>query len=208
MIIGLTGTYCAGKNHIASFLEKRGLPVLDADKLGHQILEAQKQTILAQFGQDLQKPDGSLDRRLLGQRVYSNSEKLKQLEAIIHPEVNRLTEEWVAEEDRGDCVINAALLHKSSVFNRLDLIIIVTAPFLTRILRAKRRDRLPWKELFKRFASQKDFNTHYLSVNSNQIYAEIHKVENPGLFKSNSRNQKLERQIDKITEGIKLWKKK
>jgi len=174
--------------------------------LGHQILETEKKTIFAQFGEDLQRPDGSIDRRLLGQRVYGNPEKLKQLESIIHPEANRLIEEWIAENKV--CVINAALLHKSSVFNRLDQIIIVSAPFLTRVLRAKKRDRLPLKEILKRIASQKDFYTQYLSINSNQICAEIYKVENPGLFKSSFREKKLERQIDKITEGIKLWKKK
>jgi dephospho-CoA kinase len=37
-LIGLTGTYCAGKNHVASLLEQRRLPVLDLDKLGHEVI--------------------------------------------------------------------------------------------------------------------------------------------------------------------------
>ena len=66
MLIGLTGKCCAGKNYIAEILEKRGLPVLDVDKLGHKVLEIEKRTIFAQFGGDLQRTDGSLDGRLLG----------------------------------------------------------------------------------------------------------------------------------------------
>jgi dephospho-CoA kinase len=203
MLIGLAGKYCAGKNHVAALLQARGLPVLDVDKLGYQVLETEKEAVFAQFGADLRRDDGSLDRRLLGQRVFGKPEKLAALEAIVHPPVNRLTDEWIAAQN-GHCVINAALLHKSVVFNRLDCIILVTAPLLTRLSRARRRDRLSWIAIFKRFASQKKFNSQYLAVN-----AEIYRVENPGL--SGSRNsrckrnaqKKLECRIDKILEGIK-----
>ena len=201
MLIGLTGTYCAGKNHVASLLEARGLPVLDVDKLGYKVLEMEKETIFTQFGKDLRMADGSLNRRLLGQRVFGKPEKLAALEAIVHPAANRLTNEWVAERDRaGDraCVINAALLHRSTVFDRLDRIILVTAPFFTRLIRAKRRDRLSWAEILKRFASQKDFNSQYLSIN-----AEIYRVENPGLTGAGNLRKKLERRLDKFIKGIK-----
>jgi len=194
MIIGLTGTYCAGKNYVASLLEVKGLPVLDVDKLGYQALELEKETIFTQFGKDLQKTDGSLDRRLLGQRVFGKPEKLNALESIIHPVADRLVNEWITSQN-GDCVINAALLHRSSIFSSIKHIILVTAPFLTRFLRAKKRDKLPFMEIYRRFSSQKDFNAQYLSIN-----AEIHRVENFGL-------KNLKHQIDEILEVIK-WKKK
>jgi dephospho-CoA kinase len=195
MIIGLTGKYCAGKNHIAAILEARGLPVLDVDKLGYQVLETEKEAIFTRFGSDLKKPDGSLDRRLLGRRVFGNPEKLAALEAIVHPPVNRLTDEWIKakETENKACVINAALLHKSTAFGRLDRIILVTAPFLTRFFRARRRDSLSYRAILSRFASQKDFNSQYLSIN-----AEIYRVENPGF----SNPKKLESRLDKFIEGI------
>jgi len=193
MIIGLTGTYCAGKNHIASMLETRGFPVLDVDKLGYQVLETEKEAIFAKFGQDLKKPDGSPDRRLLGKRVFGEPEKLAALEDIVHPAVNKLTDEWIAAHTP-HCVINAALLHRSSAFHKLDRLILVTAPFLTRLFRAKRRDKLPWGAILRRFASQKDFTPQYLSIN-----AEIYKVENFGFANSS----KLERRIDNFLKGIK-----
>jgi len=198
MLIGITGKYCAGKNHVTAILEKRGLPVLDVDKLGYQVLEAEKETIFAEFGSDLKRQDGSLNRRLLGQRTFGKPEKLAALEAVVHPPVNRLTDEWIAERAGNKaCVINAALLHKSAAFNRLDRIIIVTSPFFVRLLRAKRRDRLSWTEILRRFASQKDFNSQYLTVN-----AEIKRVENPGLSGSQNLLKKLERRIDKCIEGM------
>ena len=193
MIIGLTGKYCAGKNHAADLLEKRGIPVLDVDKLGYQVLESEKEAIFAQFGDELKKSDGSLDRRLLGRIVFGNPEKLAILEGIVHPPVNRLTSEWITAQKGVPCAINAALLHRSTAFNSLNCIIVVSAPFLTRFFRAKLRDRLPWREILRRFASQKDFNAQYLSIN-----AEIYKVENSGCFGS----RKLEHRLDKIIEGI------
>jgi len=192
MIIGLTGTYCVGKNHIATLLEARGIPVLDVDKLGYQVLENEKDAIFTKFGSSLKKADGSLDRRLLGQRVFGQPEKLAVLENIVHPAVNRLTDEWIRVQ-KGHCVINAALLHRSSAFHKLNLLILVTAPLLTRLFRAKKRDRLPWREILKRVASQKDFKAQYLSIN-----AEIYKVENSGF----SGSRRLERRIDKLIERL------
>jgi dephospho-CoA kinase len=197
MIIGLTGKYCAGKNLAASILEAQGLPVIDVDKFGYQVLETEKETIFTQFGADLKNADGSVNKRLLGQRTFGNPEKLASLEAIVHPPVNRLIEEWIKNRD-GACVINAALLHRAAIFDRLDRIILVTAPFFTRILRAKRRDKLTWKEILRRFASQKDFNSQYLAKK-----AEIYKVENPGLSGSRNLRKKLECRIEKFIEGIK-----
>jgi len=202
MIIGLTGTYCAGKNHIAALLEAQGLPVLDVDKLGYKALESEKEAIFAQFADDFKKADASwqsnavLDRRLLGQIVFKNAEKLAALEAIVHPIANKLTDEWIASQ-KGHCVINAALLHRSSVFSRLDRIILVKAPLFTRFLRAHKRDKLPFWEILRRFSSQKNFNTQYLSIN-----AEIYIIENPGLRSSPGSGRKLKRQIDKLLEGI------
>jgi dephospho-CoA kinase len=176
MIIGLTGAYCAGKNHIAAMLEKWGLPVLDVDKLGYKAIETEKQKIVSRFGEDILRSDGSVDRKLLGAKVFGRHEELAALEAIVHPAVNLETAAWI-ETQQKPCVINAALLHKSSAFATLDALIIVEAPFLTRLLRAKRRDKLPFKELFKRFASQKGFASQYY-----QKKADIFRVENRGYF--------------------------
>ena len=195
MLIGLTGTYCAGKNHVAALLEARGLPVLDVDKLGYAALEAEKEAVFARFGEDLRKQDGTIDRRLLGEKVFGKRRELADLEAIVHPRANRLTDEWIAAQKGKNCVINAALLHRSTAFARLERVILVTAPFLTRLLRARRRDGLSWLGLFKRFASQKDFDSQYLAAD-----AEIYRVENPGL--SGSPRLKLEHRINEIVERI------
>jgi dephospho-CoA kinase len=194
VLIGLTGTYCAGKNYTARLLEERGLPVLDVDTLGHEVLEAEKAAVTARFGPDILDAEGAVDRRLLGNRVFGKPEELSALEDIVHPAANRLTEAWIARQN-GPCVINAALLHRSGVFDRLDFIILVRAPFLTRLLRARRRDRLPLGGLIRRFKSQKEFISQYLTRK-----ADIYTVDNPGYcgFCSSLYRRKLENRLDAI----------
>ena len=202
MLIGLTGLYCAGKNHIAAILEKRGLSVLDVDRLGHIVIENQKNAVFGRFGEDLKNPDGSVNRRLLGDMVFGKTNELSALEALIHPEVNRLIEEWAAAQNGKNCVINAALLHRASVFKKLNCIIMVKSPVIVRLIRAKKRDNLPLAVLFQRMIKQKHFFSQYLSIK-----ADIYKVKNPGIGSAHGKTgtgEKLERRIDEILSKIGL----
>ena len=194
-LIGLTGSYCAGKNHVALLLEQRLIPVLDLDKLGHGIIEAEKERLLARFGDDILDPGGLIDRKLLGNKVFGKPAELAALEGIIHPGVNRETLIWINSRKEQICVINAALLHRSCVFDSLDAVIIVKAPFLVRLLRARKRDRLPWISLLSRFRSQRRFNYQYFMENT-----DIYKVENSEFFGFRDRfnRDKLEKRIDEI----------
>ena len=196
-LIGLTGPYCAGKNHIALLLEQRGLPVLDVDKLGHQVIETEKERLAARFGEDILDSDGKVNRKRLGARVFGKPGELAALEDIIHPGANRETLDWIQRQSRQEkaCVINAALLHRTAVFEALDAIILVQATFLTRLLRAKRRDRLPWTVILKRFRSQRKFTSQYFMGK-----ADIYRVENSGFFgfRSGSLRGKLENRINEI----------
>jgi dephospho-CoA kinase len=195
ILVGLTGTYCAGKNHVARLLEERGFEVLDVDKLGHQVLEEEKEAIAGLFGAGVFNSAGAVDRKALGAAVFGKTEALAALESIVHPGANRLVNAWIANGSPKPKVINAALLHRTVIFEKLNHIILVRAPLITRILRARKRDGLSLGALMRRFGSQKDFTSQYLSRKS-----DIHIVENRGFFTLFSRfNQKrLERQIDRL----------
>jgi dephospho-CoA kinase len=201
MIIGLTGTYCAGKNVVARLLEARGLPVLDVDRLGHRVIETEKKALTDRFGEDILSCGGSgaVDRKLLGAKVFGKPGELAALEAIVHPSVNRMTVAWVESQREKPCVINAALLHRSSVYQDLTAVILVEAPWLARLLRARKRDRLPWRALLKRFHSQKEFRSQYFTKNT-----DIYRVENPGYFGFNARRrrEKLENRVDEILSPL------
>jgi dephospho-CoA kinase len=193
-IIGLTGPYCAGKNHVARLLEDRGLSVLDLDRLGHRAIEEEKAAILDRFGPAVLDGKGAVDRRRLGERVFGRPEELRALEAIVHPAVDRMAGEWMGSR-RGPWVLNAAVLHRSAYFSRLRCLILVEAPVLTRLLRARKRDRLSWAGLLKRFASQRNFASQYLLLN-----ADIYRVENRD-FRVPYNQRKLEARIDEILSG-------
>jgi dephospho-CoA kinase len=201
-LIGLAGLYCAGKNRVAALLEKKGVPVLDVDKLGHTAIEAKKAEIVRRFGGGVLGPLGSVDRRLLAETVYAGKKRgnLAALEEIIHPAANALTEQWIKDTAsvKGSappfCVINAALLHRSSVFGSLEAVIIVKAPFFIRFYRAKKRDRLSVPALFRRFRKQSEFTSQYLAAKS-----DIYIIDNSG-FSGSAVN--LEKRLDKILAGI------
>ncbi|MDR2798023.1 MAG: dephospho-CoA kinase [Treponema sp.] len=195
LLIGLTGTYCAGKNHVAKFLEKRGFPVLDVDKLGHQGIELEKGAILERFGTGILGKEGSINRKLLGAQVFGSPDALAWLESIVHPAANRLTEEWIRCQGDRSCVINAALLHRSSVWNQLDGIILVKAPVFTRLLRARKRDKLPWGQLIRRFRCQREFMAKY-----SRESADIYIISNRGYgeFGSSFFRGSVERQLEAV----------
>jgi len=194
-LIGLTGTYCAGKNHVARLLEQRGLETLDVDKLGHAAINTEKERLLSHFGDDILGQGGKIDRRRLGARVFGKNEELAALENIIHPEMDREILAWIDARAGKACVINAALLHRFSVFKAVDAVIIVQANFFVRLLRAKKRDRLPWTVLLERFRSQKKFSSQY-SLGK----ADTYRVENSGFsgFAGYSFSGRLEKRINEI----------
>jgi len=198
ILIGLTGKYCAGKNHVALLIEKRGIPVLDVDKLGHLVIEMEKERLVARFGGGILGKDGLVDRKALGAKVFGRPEELAALEGIVHPGANRETLAWIKCQKGKVCVINAALLHRSIVFDELDAILLVEAPFITRLLRAKERDHLPWPALIKRFQSQSKFNSQYFKGET-----DIYRVYNPLGYKISGK--RLENRIDEILSllGIK-----
>lgn len=194
-LLGLTGLYCAGKNHAAALLERRGFPVLDVDKLGHTALESEKAAVIARFGETVLAEDGLLSRRRLAEKVFARAEELAALEAIVHPAANALTEAWLLEAERlgkRAVVINAALLHRSPVFARLDTIVVVKAPLPVRAYRAWKRDGLSAGEIFRRFFRQQEFTAQYFKAR-----ADIYTIGNSGFPGANA---KLEKQLDVVLE--------
>jgi dephospho-CoA kinase len=87
-LIGLIGPIGSGKSTVARFLADRGAAVIDADRLTLELMAPGTpltEAILAHFGAACRRSDGSLDRRALGRRVFSDAAKLAELEALVHP---------------------------------------------------------------------------------------------------------------------------
>jgi dephospho-CoA kinase len=100
ILYGLTGGVGMGKSAIASYLVELGWKVLDTDQLARDLVkpgERALEEIRAVFGAEVLKPDGSLDRVRLAQRVFKDTPARAQLEGILHPKIR---EKWLAETDQ------------------------------------------------------------------------------------------------------------
>lgn len=87
-IIGITGGIATGKSIVTSFIKSRGYKVIDADKISKDLMkkgkESYKKTV-SYFGEKILKEDGEIDRRALGEMVFSKPQLLKALNDITHP---------------------------------------------------------------------------------------------------------------------------
>ena len=168
-VVAVTGPMAAGKNYICKHLESHGFVSLDADQVAHQAIEIATPKILETFkpyadakGVGLEKPDGSLDRRALGTIVFSDESLLAKQESIVYPIITEKFNEFIAANPDKKILINATVLYKTTaLMEKCDLILYVTAPFFTRLHRAKNRDGLPLKQILNRFRNQKGLLQQY-----------------------------------------------
>jgi dephospho-CoA kinase len=125
--IGLTGGIASGKSAVAAVLRELGFNVIDADALGHTLIEPGQPAfveIVHEFGTGVIAADGKIGRGKLGALVFADPEKLKKLNAIVHPRVEaemaRQFSEWEKEEVRDAAFVEAALLVEAGYQKKLD----------------------------------------------------------------------------------------
>jgi dephospho-CoA kinase len=147
-VIGLTGGIATGKSSIARFFLDRGAAVIDADQLAREAVEPGSRglaEVIAAFGTGVLVPDGRLDRKHLGNLVFSDSRKRIQLEGILHPEIKRLAEKRIADTAAtGQRVVfyMAPLLIEAGVTERVDEVWVVTLRPEVQLERLEMRDRI------------------------------------------------------------------
>ncbi|MDX2004406.1 MAG: dephospho-CoA kinase [Meiothermus sp.] len=153
--IGLTGSIGSGKSTVARLLRERGVTVLDADALAREGAGVLKAEICAAFPEVC--AGGEIDRAALGQRVFSNPEERKRLEAILHPYVRmRMREETARAEAEGQGLVvqDIPLLFETGRERDFDGVLVVLAPTPTRQARVAARSGLSEAEFEARDAQQ------------------------------------------------------
>jgi len=158
--VGLTGNIAVGKSTVARWMASFGCHVLDADILGHQCLEPNETTydrVVDAFGPSVLQEDGTIDRSLLGARVFSDDDNRAKLEAIIHPAIRTKEQLQVDQIERrsgpGIVVTEAALLYETGSVDRYQRIVVVTA--LEDLCLKRLLDRgLSTNEAYDRMATQ------------------------------------------------------
>jgi dephospho-CoA kinase len=137
VLIGLTGGIGSGKSTVARRLVELGATEIDADVLAREVVapgtEGRKE-VAARFGQDLISADGSLNRALLAERAFANEQARKDLEAILHPRIQKLSREQIARQS-GLVIYTIPLLVETQSTLPFDKIITVSAPEELRIQR-------------------------------------------------------------------------
>ncbi len=119
-VIGLTGGIASGKSTVTRFFRDRGVPVIDADVLGHRTYEPGTDTFQAvaeRFGDDVIGPDGTIDRKVLGAKVFGKPDELKKLTDIVWPGIRKLASRELGEfETAGNAVavLEAAVLFEAN----------------------------------------------------------------------------------------------
>jgi dephospho-CoA kinase len=155
-IIGLTGGIGSGKTTIANEFLSLGVPVYIADDEARKLMQSSEVIIAIRdvFGNTVFEND-ILNREKLAEIVFSDPEKLEELNAIVHPAVKKHFKEWLLNHKDAPFVIyEAAILFESGGYKNCDLIISVTAPLETRIQRVIDRDKTTREQVLKRINMQ------------------------------------------------------
>jgi dephospho-CoA kinase len=162
-IIGLTGAIGAGKTEVARILADLGCAVIQADVLAHQVLEeeAGKEFLRKNFGAEVLRPDGSVDRPKIADLVFADRAKIRLLEDFIHPEVKRRQEALIGrfQAESGVKAVDVPLLIESGLKPSCDWVILVDADLAIRQKRVGRSRGWSEKELARR---EKFFYSKYL----------------------------------------------
>lgn len=160
-VVGLTGGIASGKSTVAGFLRESGVPVLDADSLGHMVLEpggAAHNAVLEKFGKQILASDGkSIDRQKLGGLVFDDPRRRAELEAITHPEIAALARrglELIAERGERLAVYEAALLVETGIYKSLAALVVVSSSVANQVERLCARDGVSPPVAAARIASQ------------------------------------------------------
>ena len=144
LLVGLTGNIGSGKSTVAQLLSERGATIIDADVLARRAVELGTSAYVAiaeRWGTSILGADGTIDRASLRRIVFSEPQELEQLNAIVHPEVERMREALVEQARlRGDRVVvcDIPLLFEGKMTERFDRIVLVDAPRPVRLERLVR----------------------------------------------------------------------
>src|SRR5579884_1209251 len=158
-IIGLTGNIGTGKSTVAAMLAELGAEVIDADRLAHELMAPGRpewEQIVARFGPEILRPDGTIDRRKLGAIVFRDPAALAALERILHPAVRARIRERFAATERPVVVVEAIKLLEGVLYREVDAVWVVTADRDTQLARLVASRGLSREEAEARLAAQGD----------------------------------------------------
>lgn len=162
-VIGITGRSGSGKSTLAAALGRKGAAVLDGDTIAEGFVQPGSpllERISKEFGEEFLRSDGSLDRKMLGELVFSDPASLSRLNSIVHPAFKRGMEDVISSLRRsatppGFAVIDAAVLFEAGLDGMCDLIVAVSCCETESARRLAARDGMTMEGALARIRAQK-----------------------------------------------------
>ena len=161
LLVGLTGGIATGKSTVSQMFAHLGAKVVDADLLAREVVmpgQAALAEIVAEFGADVLKADGTLDRKRLGAIVFNDPARRRRLEQITHPAIyvrqQRVLSVYDEEAFEGIVLWDAAVLIESGGHTRMDKLVVVLTDPATELARLMARDGMGEEEARARIATQ------------------------------------------------------
>jgi len=192
LVVGLTGGIGAGKSMVAQFFAELGALVIDADQLARMAIERGSDgfaEVMLRFGDDV-ITNGDIDRKKLAEIVFHDESARRDLEAIIHPRVQAIFEEAVADLNQDDILIyEIPLLVETGAAEKFDYVITVESDLELRKERLLKRG-LYISQIEKRIAAQ-------ATPESREVVADM-------VIRNDSDEDSLLRQVENIWESILL----
>ncbi|MGQ0541748.1 MAG: dephospho-CoA kinase [Blastocatellia bacterium] len=158
---GLTGSIAVGKTFVCEIFRELGCFVLDADNVARDVVKPGTpglKRVVEEFGEEILKTGGGLDRAKMGAIVFADEEKRKLLNSIVHPLVFEAQNKWLAEREREDpagvAIVDAALMIESGGYRRFDKLIVVWCEPAIQLQRLIMRDGLDETAAKRRIEAQ------------------------------------------------------
>lgn len=161
--VGITGSIASGKSTVARRMKERGIPVIDLDKVGHEVLRKRHEAfepVVAAFGEGILGPDGEIDRKKLGALVFADPAAREQLNRIMHPRIRAEEARRVAAmAEAGETAVatEAALLIETGQRKRFDFFVVVGCAPEIQVARLIKRDGCTPEEAKRRIETQLSF---------------------------------------------------
>ena len=156
MIIGITGSIACGKSLVSNYLQEKGYTIIDADKIGHMVLENDevKKQLVNKFGKSILK-DNEVNRVTLGKLVFENNENLKELNNIIHPQIRKnISEQIQVHKNEKLVFVDVPLLFEAKFDDLVEKIIVISLDEKFQLERLMNRNSLSKEEALQRIKSQ------------------------------------------------------
>jgi dephospho-CoA kinase len=155
--IGLTGGIGSGKTTVAALFAGHGIPVIDTDEIARALAQPGQDAyveIVRVFGAGILDTDRHIDRTQLGQLVFMDPAKRRQLEAILHPRIRAQVERQIQSLHAPYCIVVAPLLIEAGFADRTDRILVIDCDESQQLARVAARSTLNEAEIRRIMAAQ------------------------------------------------------